>query len=64
MGSKTGIGWCDSTVNGSTGCDGCELWGPKVRRCYAGNLHEKRLAKSLPLLYAPNFQEVRLRLAG
>jgi protein gp37 len=28
--------------------------------CYAGSLHEDRLAKSLPALYAPDFTEVRL----
>ena len=69
MGATTGIEWCDTTVNPTTGCDGCELWklldkaahppiwgGP----CYAGNLHEMRLAKSLPKLYAPRFTEVRL----
>lgn len=57
----TDIEWCDSTVNPTTGCDGCELWkagmgGP----CYAGNYHETRMAKALPLLYAPTFDEVRL----
>lgn len=61
MGQRTNIEWCDSTVNPSTGCDGCELWnGRDIRVCYAGNLHEGRLAKSLPMLYAPDFQEVRL----
>lgn len=61
MGLKTGVEWCDSAVNPSTGCDGCELWnGRDIRVCYAGNLHETRLAKSLPELYAENFQEVRL----
>lgn len=38
MGTKTGIGWCDSTNNGMMGCDGCELWTGKVRTCYAGIL--------------------------
>lgn len=61
MGIATDIEWADSTVNPATGCDGCELWhvtnkGP----CYAGQLHEGRLAKSLPNLYAANFTEVRL----
>jgi protein gp37 len=60
MGQRTNIEWCDSTVNPTTGCDGCELWGPSIRTCYAGNLHETRLAKSQPSLYAANFQEVRL----
>lgn len=58
---KTEISWCDSTVNPSSGCDGCELWnGRDIRDCYAGNLHERRLAKSLPLLYDADFQNVRL----
>lgn len=61
MGQRTDIQWCDSSVNPTTGCDGCELWellskGP----CYAGNFHEQRLAKSLPHLYATRFTEVRL----
>lgn len=61
MGANTNIEWCDSTINPTTGCEGCELWnGRQMRQCYAGNLHEDRLAKSLPTLYAPSFQEVRL----
>lgn len=61
MGKDTGIQWCDSTVSPTTGCDGCELFVPgKGGPCYAGALHEGRLAKSLPALYAPAFTEVRL----
>jgi protein gp37 len=61
MGSNTDIEWCDSTVNPTTGCDGCELWHVRDKGpCYAGVLHESRLAKSLPKLYAPSFTEVRL----
>jgi protein gp37 len=61
MAINTNISWCDSAVNDTTGCEGCELWnGRDIRICYAGNLHETRLAKSLPHLYAKNFQEVRL----
>jgi protein gp37 len=60
MGEYTNIGWCDSTTNPTTGCDGCELWGPTIHACYAGTLHETRLAKSLPKLYAPDFQEIKL----
>lgn len=26
MGQKTGISWCDDTINPTSGCDGCELW--------------------------------------
>lgn len=72
MGLHTEIQWCDSTVNASSGCDGCELWNllRGIRNCYAGAIHEGRLAKSLPDLYAPDFTEVRLvpgrmaRMAG
>jgi len=61
MGIETKIEWCDSTINPTTGCEGCELWnGRDVRHCYAGKLHEARLAKSLPNLYAADFQDVRL----
>jgi protein gp37 len=61
MGAITDISWADSTVNPTTGCDGCELWHVRDKGpCYAGNLHETRLAKSLPNLYAPDFTEVRL----
>lgn len=61
MPKDTGIEWCDSTINPTTGCEGCELWnGRDVRHCYAGNLHETRLAKSYPALYDDDFQNVRL----
>lgn len=61
MGQHTLISWCDSTVNPSTGCDGCELHVPgKGGPCYAGILHEGRLARSLPTLYAPTFTDVRM----
>lgn len=72
MGQRTEIQWCDSTVNPNTGCDGCELWelvGPRMppervarlrRSCYAGALHEGRLARSLPGLYGPEFTDVRM----
>lgn len=60
MSDHTTIEWCDSTVNGSSGCDGCELWTPDVRACYAGGLHERRFAKTMPEKYAADFREVRL----
>lgn len=56
----TNIQWTDGTINGSSGCDGCELWGPKARTCYAGRLQESRLAEAMPDLYAKDFKEVRL----
>lgn len=61
MGQKTGIQYCDDTVNPTSGCDGCELWsrdGEKI--CYAGHFHTDRLARALPQLYAKDFMEVRL----
>lgn len=61
MGTTTNIDWCDTTVNPTTGCVGCELKTPgKSGTCYASTLHEGRLAKSLPHLYAADFHEVRL----
>lgn len=62
MGKKTNIEWCDSTINGSSGCDGCELWNAQVKTCYAGNLQIRRLSKSPKLkhLYSSNFSEVRM----
>ena len=60
MGKDTNIEWCDSTINGSSGCDGCELWNDKKHTCYAGILHTTRLALSLPKLYARNFRTVQM----
>lgn len=64
MAEKTELPWCDSTINGSSGCDGCELWNDAVKSCYAGNLHETRLYPSFkdthPELYAPSFDDVRM----
>ena len=28
MGERSGVDWCDSSVNAIAGCDGCELWRP------------------------------------
>lgn len=43
MAKKTKIEWCDSTLNLSMGCDGCELWNRKagVSHCYAGRLTDR-----------------------
>jgi protein gp37 len=62
MGIESDIQWCDSTVNPTSGCCGCELWSPTMEKpqCYAAELHETRLAKAHPALYAPSFREVRL----
>lgn len=60
MGKQTNIEWCDSTINPTSGCAGCELWKPGKRTCYAGILQTTRLSKSLPALYSPRFTDVRL----
>lgn len=56
MPTFTNIEWCDTTVNPTTGCPGCEI----LKNCYAHLLHVRRLALALPKLYAPDFTEVRL----
>jgi protein gp37 len=58
MSIKTKIQWCDSTVNPTMGCDGCELWDLPRRSCYAGTLHT-RFGGVTPG-YAPTFEEVTL----
>ncbi len=55
---NTDIQWCDSTVNPSENCDGCELWNTKadVRRCYAGKMTERWKgtgAFDLPIVLKP-----------
>lgn len=63
---ESNIEWTDSTINPTSGCDGCELFRPNPtgddpdKTCYAAEIHLGRLAFSLPFLYAPKFNEVRL----
>jgi protein gp37 len=47
---ETDIQWCDSTVNPTSGCDGCELWiRGKTEACYAGRIHTRfRGSKAYP----------------
>lgn len=56
MSAKTKIQWCDSTVNPTMGCDGCELWIAGRQTCYAGALH-RRFGGATPG-YAPSFEDV------
>lgn len=42
MSLDTSIQWADSSLNLQMGCDGCELWTPTVRKCYAGRMTAKR----------------------
>ncbi|MDD2765599.1 MAG: DUF5131 family protein [Opitutaceae bacterium] len=63
MGLHTNIGYADSTINGTSGCVGCELFmpgHPEHATCYARLVHEHRLAAARPGLYASSFAEVRL----
>ena len=58
MSIKTKIQWCDSTVNPTMGCGGCEIWSSQIKTCYAGTLHT-RFGGVTPG-YAPSFAEVTL----
>jgi protein gp37 len=55
---NTKIQWCDSTVNPTMGCDGCELWNTanNTKICYAGILHDRYGGKTKG--YSPTFDEV------
>ena len=57
MSQNTDIQWCDSTVNPTMGCDGCELWNGDTRVCYAGALHGRFAGRKG---WAPRFEEVTL----
>lgn len=59
MGIKTDIQWADSTVNPTMGCQGCELWGPGRKTCYAGKSHERKQGKNLG--FAAKFEQVETR---
>lgn len=54
MSVKTSIQWCDSTVNPTMGCDGCELWNESRKSCYAGALHRRFGGHTVG--YAPLFE--------
>lgn len=56
MSIKTKIQWCDSTVNPTMGCDGCELWTANRKTCYAGVLHRRFGGKTRG--YALTFENV------
>lgn len=58
MSKNTKIQWCDSTVNPTMGCDGCELWNPNRKTCYAGMMHVRWNGGSTG--YAPTFEDVTL----
>ena len=58
MSIKTKIQWCDSTVNPTMGCDGCEIWGAQRKSCYAGTLHV-RFGGVTPG-YSPRFEQLTL----
>ncbi len=56
MSDTTKIQWCDSTINPTMGCDGCELWTMKVKKCYAGAMHVRRAGKTKG--FSPTFEEL------
>jgi protein gp37 len=56
MSTVTKIQWCDSTCNPTMGCEGCELWTPKVKKCYAGLLHVR--FGGVTKGYSPTFEEL------
>ncbi len=41
MSIKTNIEWCDSTVNPTRGCDGCELFNANNDDCYAKKITDR-----------------------
>lgn len=56
MSVSTKIQWCDSTCNPTMGCEGCELWNRKVKKCYAGMLHVR--FGGVTKGYSPTFEEL------
>jgi len=58
MSECTNIQWCDSTVNPTMGCCGCELWNPvnETKICYAGLLHDRYGGKTPG--YSPTFSQL------
>ena len=52
---KSSIEWCDSTVNPTMGCDGCELWSTTNKICYAGRIHDRQAGQPG---FAPDFEHV------
>jgi protein gp37 len=58
MSIKTKIQWCDSTVNPTMGCDGCEIWDDRRKTCYAGSLHVRFGGSTVG--YAPTFEDVTM----
>lgn len=69
MGIKTGIEWCDSTVNAVIGCKGCELWSPgwkdEDQHCYAATLCKRWAGKGgWPMAFdQPEYFQGRLEQA-
>jgi hypothetical protein len=54
---RTKIEHCDSTTNGTSGCDGCELWDRVEHVCYAGRTHPRMRHLEG---YGESFTEVKL----
>lgn len=58
MTKKSPIQWCDSTVNPTMGCNGCELWNSERKICYAGRLHQRHGGHNPG--YSPTFDTLTL----
>jgi protein gp37 len=58
MGKDTTISWCDSSVNPTMGCDGCELWNDHEKTCYAGKLHDRYGGVNRG--FSPTFEQLTL----
>jgi len=58
MSIGTKIQWADSTCNPTMGCEGCELWNSKVKKCYAGWLHVR--FGGVTKGYSPTFGQLTL----
>jgi protein gp37 len=58
MSKTTDIQYCDSTANPTMGCQGCELWNAKVKKCYAGWFHVRRGGHTKG--FSPIFEELTL----
>lgn len=56
MSKSTKIQWCDSTCNPTMGCEGCELWSGKTKKCYAGVMHQR--FGGVTKGYSPTFDEI------
>lgn len=58
MGKDCDIEYCDSSINLQMGCNGCELWNPSRKSCYAGILTQRYAGKNPG--FPASFEQPRL----